>query len=96
MRYYVRAEDGDIWGPMSKDEAEGMRDQLDDALIFPETIFEQRVVTGSVEGGVLDFDSVPAGVEVQINDYDTDGVDEDRLSEDEDGRLCVQSVYGRE
>jgi hypothetical protein len=96
MKYYVKHEDGDIWGPMDKDQAEGMRDQLDDACIFDETIFDQKVVTGSVEGGVVDFDSVPAGVEVHINDYDTDGIDEDRLTEDEEGRLCVQSVYGRE
>ena len=28
MRYYVKHEDGEIWGPMSRDEAEAMRDHL--------------------------------------------------------------------
>jgi hypothetical protein len=43
------------------------------------------VVTGRIEGGVLDLDVLPDGVEVDIRDYDTDGVDEDIVDEDETG-----------
>jgi len=134
MRWYVKHEDGDIWGPMSKEEAEKMRDQLDDAMMFNERIFSsqfvtsaeverlildlggmetclksndplsagasnliqraidaltllsaKKVVTGTIQGGVLELDEVSEGVEVDIRDYDTDGVDEELVEEDASG-----------
>jgi hypothetical protein len=54
----------------------------------------KKLVTGTIDGGVLDIDEVPAGVEVKINDYDCQDVDEDRLSEDEDGRHFVSLEFG--
>jgi len=134
MLWYVRHEDGDIWGPMSKAEAESMRDQLDDACMFDERIFSprfvtnaeveglladlrgmkdgeddalgelcqraadtitllcnERLVTGTIQGGVLDLDPLPLGVSVDIRDYDTDGVDSENLEEAEDGRPFFQA-----
>jgi len=131
MKWYVRSEDGDIWGPMSKREAMDMRDQLDDACIFNERIFspqfvtsvevkellgdlkrffrdltgisnpphqlEKRIkdtivllscekeITGTIEGGVLSLDPLPAGVTVEIKDYDCEGVDKDITGEDSKG-----------
>ncbi|MHA2279679.1 MAG: hypothetical protein ACXAC5_02130 [Promethearchaeota archaeon] len=45
-----------------------------------------KVVTGSIQGGVLTLEDVPEGVGVDIKDYDVDGVDEDRLEESDRGR----------
>lgn len=42
-RWYVRTLDsGEVWGPMSQTQAESMRDQLDDAVMFNEGIFEPK------------------------------------------------------
>jgi hypothetical protein len=138
-KWYLRDIDqGKVWGPMSKDEAESMADQLDDVVMFDERIFEPQFITseevelllrdlrdmksgcredavgnlcqraedaitllsakklvhGTVEGGILDISEVSPGIEVVVNDYDIQEVDEDRLSEDEDGRRCVRLEYG--
>lgn len=45
----------------------------------------EKLVTGTIEGGVLSLDDVPEGVIVDIRDYDTDGVYEEVLEEDEKG-----------
>jgi hypothetical protein len=114
---------------MSKREAMDMRDQLDDACMFNERIFEprfvtipeveglvrdlrgmkdgesdglgdlcqrsidmitllsaQKVVRGTIRGGVLDLSEVSAGVEVDIRDYDCEGLsDPNILKEDASG-----------
>jgi len=46
----------------------------------------KKLVTGVIEGGVLQLDSLPEGVEVDIRDYDTTCVDEEDQLEDEKGR----------
>lgn len=45
----------------------------------------EKVVTGTIEGGVLDLDPLPEGVTVDIRDRDCEGVDEDVVEEDEEG-----------
>jgi len=46
---------------------------------------EVRIVTGVIQGGVLELDVLPEGVEVDIRDRDCDGQDEDNLEEDARG-----------
>ena len=45
----------------------------------------EKVVTGSIEGGVLNLGEVPEGVSIDIRDYDTDGVDPDLVKTDDNG-----------
>lgn len=51
------------------------------------------VVTITVEGGVVQDVEVPPGVRVIVKDYDVEGMDEDRMTKDEDGNEYVESVY---
>jgi hypothetical protein len=46
-----------------------------------------------VLGGVAYVKSSPKNIEVEIRDYDTDGVDEDKLKEDEDGSYFHMSSW---
>lgn len=91
MQWYLRYEDGTLSGPGTKEEMSAMQDQVDDAIMFSEAIFETRTVTGSIEGGVLTLENVPDGVDVDIKDYDVEGVDESRIETDEDGRAYFQA-----
>lgn len=45
----------------------------------------EKVVSGTIEGGVLSLDKVPAGVVVDIRDYDVEGMEEDVLLRDDKG-----------
>ena len=45
----------------------------------------EKVITGTIEGGVLSLDTIPAGVSVDIRDYDVEGMEEDNLLRDEKG-----------
>lgn len=45
----------------------------------------EKVVRGTIQGGVLSLEDVPAGVTVDIKDYDCEGVDEENLNKDETG-----------
>lgn len=53
----------------------------------------KKVVTGTIEGGVLSLDDVPDGVDVEINDYDVSG-DEENLEEDSGGRTFAACRWG--
>lgn len=146
MQWYLRHEDGEIWGPMSQQEAQDMRDRLDDSVMFSEELFAQtvvlseevtsvlaglrelqrilvrglwgkdadirefdlsqdelqkaidvitnlsreKVVTGSIEGGVLSLGEVSEGVTVDIRDFDVEGVDPELVEEDENGDTYFQ------
>jgi hypothetical protein len=59
-RWYVRAlGNGEVWGPMSQAEAESMRDQLYDAVMFDDRIFEpQFVVSDKVRGLILELQGI--------------------------------------
>lgn len=48
-----------------------------------------RRVVITVSGGVAEIASKRGGVEVTIYDYDTDGVDESCLCQDDKGNLCA-------
>lgn len=62
-----------------------LRERTAKALI---SLSAKKVVTGSIEGGVLSIEEVSPGVTVSINDYDN-GEDED-----ENGRTCCKLEFG--
>lgn len=140
MRWYVRNIDsGEVWGPMTKSEADDMVDTVDDMIMFQETLFEPRMmsddiaqsvhnlcqmagemsgttvgdvcrkaaellvnlsreklITGKIQGGVLDFDALPLGVRIKVDDYDVDGVDDDLERDDEDRLYTPLEFVARE
>lgn len=56
----------------------------------------EKVVTCSVEGGVTEVVELPVGVKLVVYDYDIEGYDVDRLTEDESGRECVEIEFTNE
>lgn len=42
-----------------------------------------------VEGGIVQWADMPAGIVVEVKDYDTDGASLDELTTDDAGRSCV-------
>ena len=52
-----------------------------------------KTVIITVNGGVVDVVRKPKDVKLIVKDYDTDGCDEDGLTEDKDGDMYVKSVY---
>lgn len=138
-KWYVRdIDEGRVWGPMSKDEAENMTNQADDLVMFNERIFEpqfvlsdevqaligdlegmaapgapdcieeiagravdtlillsaKRQVHGTVNSGIIEIDDCPPDVEVTIDDYDIEGIDDpDRIVEDDDGQDCLRLTF---
>ncbi|MEX0776321.1 MAG: hypothetical protein WD042_11505 [Phycisphaeraceae bacterium] len=54
---------------------------------------DTSVIEVAVEGGLIDEVKTPAGVEVIVRDYDTDGMDEDRMEHDREGRRCLVSHW---
>lgn len=53
-----------------------------DMIIF---LSREKVVSGTIQGGVLDLDPIPEGVTVDIRDRDCDGIDENKLEKDDQG-----------
>jgi hypothetical protein len=50
-----------------------------------------------MEGALIqEIDGIPPGIVVRVKDYDVDGVDEDRLQQDKDGRRYIESVWAHE
>lgn len=48
----------------------------------------------SVDGGLVqDISGIPEGVGVEVWDYDTEGMDEERIEEDDNGNEFVRSEY---
>lgn len=53
-----------------------------------------KVIKVGVYGGMVQWvENIPEGIEVQVFDYDTDGVDNDLLNCDADGHTCVVAIY---
>ncbi|GMU20581.1 MAG: hypothetical protein AMXMBFR13_06780 [Phycisphaerae bacterium] len=51
----------------------------------------------TVEGGLIQaIDNIPPDVVVKVMDFDTEGVDEQYLSEKDRGEKCVISTWGDE
>ena len=47
-----------------------------------------------IDGGFAKMISKPRGVEIQLNDYDVDGISELELDKDENGKSCKISHWG--
>lgn len=48
----------------------------------------------TIEGGVVQFIAhIPSGVIVEVHDYDTDGVEEEKLRTDKDGNKHTVVVW---
>jgi hypothetical protein len=47
----------------------------------------------TVQGGVADVCILPEGVDVEIWDYDYEGMAESELDKDDDGNACIRKVY---
>ncbi len=53
-----------------------------------------KTIRVGVYGGMVQWvEDIPEGTEVQVFDYDTDGVDDELLSNDCGGNPCVVAVY---
>ena len=53
----------------------------------------ENVVRITVEGGVIQDVQLPAGVQVVVWDYDTEGVEETSLQRDDDGNEYVETIW---
>ena len=47
----------------------------------------------TVRGGCAEVVEQSDNVSVEIRDYDIEGVEEARLTEDDEGKLCIVSTY---
>ena len=47
----------------------------------------------TVEGGVIQDIQIPSGIIVEVRDYDTDGVEDSKLTKDNYGDFYVESIY---
>ena len=54
----------------------------------------KKIVTITVEGGVVQHVDCPQGVQVVIKDYDVEGCDESDLHKDDNGDQYLESVWG--
>ncbi|KKK72969.1 hypothetical protein LCGC14_2898560 [marine sediment metagenome] len=54
------------------------------------SLSREKVVTGHIEGGLLNLGVVPEGVSIDIRDCDTDGVDPELLKTDDDGETYFE------
>ncbi len=55
---------------------------------------QTKTIKVGVYGGMVQWvEDVPEGIEVQVLDYDTDGVEDELLSRDANGHPCVVAVY---
>jgi ferredoxin len=46
-----------------------------------------------MEGGVIQDVQAPKGIRVVVRDYDTDGVETERLQRDEDGNEFIEAIW---
>lgn len=54
---------------------------------------EPLVVEIDLEGGMISHAKTPPNVQVNVRDFDTNGVDADRLHQDDEGRAYVKSAW---
>ena len=64
-------------------------------IVEPEAIewSGTAIVQIAVDGGAVTDVQAPAAVTVVVRDYDTDGVEQDGLDRDGEGRRCVTSIW---
>ena len=67
-----------------KQKVQGLLKRIERSAPLPET-------TLRVEGGFVEVEGNPN--QIRIYDYDCDGVEEESLSTDEEGRVCIVSEY---
>ena len=53
----------------------------------------QQVVHITVEGGVIQHVECPQGVNAIVREYDTDGIEDAKLSSDEEGNKYVETIW---
>ena len=53
----------------------------------------QQVVHITVEGGVIQHVECPQGVNTIVRDYDTDGIEDAKLSSDEEGNKYIETIW---
>ena len=53
----------------------------------------QQVAHITVEGGVIQHVECPKGVKAIVRDYDTDGIEYAKLSEDDDGNEYIETIW---
>lgn len=59
--------------------------QASDMIVL---LSREKLVTGRIESGVLDFDPLPQGVRIKVDDYDVEGcANPDDLERDDEDRL---------
>ena len=54
---------------------------------------EMRIINITLQGGVIQDVQCPEGVQVVVRDYDTDGVPNDQLRQDDNGDQYVESTW---
>lgn len=52
-----------------------------------------KVVEVMLEGGLITDIKLPKGVKVIVHDYDIEGSDDERITQDKDGRDCFETVW---
>ena len=52
-----------------------------------------QTINITVEGGVIQHVECPEGVQVVVRDYDTDGVPNDQLRQDDNGDRYIESTW---
>jgi hypothetical protein len=86
-------------------DANAMDDSLIIGLVLPDRAAPEeeepseatKEILVIMEGALIqEIDGVPPGIVVRVKDYDVDGVDEDRLQQDEDGRRYIESLWTHE
>ena len=52
-----------------------------------------KIVRITMEGGVIQQIACPQGLKVVVKDYDTDGVEEEGLKQDENGDDYIETTW---
>ena len=52
-----------------------------------------KVVRVTIEGGAVQHVALPKGVKVIVKDYDTDGVEDRSLKQDENGDKYIETIW---
>jgi hypothetical protein len=52
-----------------------------------------KIVYITVEGGVIQHVECPQGVNTIVRDYDTDGIEDAKLSRDKEGNMYIETIW---
>lgn len=72
---------------------EGLREMARAAIEQQPQEDEPATVRVTLEGGVIQHIEHPEDMRVVVRDYDTDGIEPERLSQDEEGTNCIETVW---